>query len=436
MWKSGDNTMGLNWSGLGSALKAFSDKTKKMNTKIYSPEELEGYNKAIARGGVNMGALPDNLLRQLENTYTPYQKALRQWSNEKQAADKGGIFGSFNWDNLGDALGSIFSGGISDVIQGKAPGSGVSSLHPLMAIFDPISKLYSAGTGMMYDIAAGIDKAGKTDGSFWNKLAAAVDRSLDPSGAVDTATRYTGEAIKTALPAATPYLQTAGTAIGTLIGALTPITPFGGALVGNALGGKLQQGTRNKDYLDSWRDAGIVAGTYGVGKVVAPYLSSLVGGGTLGKVVGNLGSALAKKGVKTLASLMPNASWDTSVGGSEGVSNLLTALLGGATTNTSTGVSKALKALTGSTSSSLLTGKEVARRGLQSIGGESNTPKYAKNAISILTSNPSELSDAVANTEIRNAGMIKQPEWLVNTADMEREDKIDYMQAIKQLLST
>jgi hypothetical protein len=446
----GDNTMGFNWSGLRKQIsranqnRLFGYNTMGLNwselrkryedTRIYSPDELAELNRVIAATG-NYAALSDNAKAQLENTYTPEQKALRAWSNAKQAADRESNLGSFNWGNLGSALGSLFTGGISDMVRGEAPGTAINSLHPAMSIINPVTLFTSSASSLISDMIAGAKKASDTEGSFFDKIAAAIDRSLDINGAVDTATRYTGEGLKIAAPAITPYLQTAGTAIGTLIGMFTPITPFGGALVGNALGGKLQQGTSNKDYLKSWQDAGVVAGTYGLGKVVAPYLSSLVGGGTLGKVAGSLGKSVIGKALKAAMGLAKDSSGST-LASSGSRADLLKSLLTSANGSTeSTGINKAISTLIGGGGSALLTGKSLAG-GLDSTSITSPTAKYAKDALASLVSNPSELSDAMSNMALRNTGMIAQPEWLVNTADMDKEEKKDYTLAIKELMSS
>ena len=126
---SGDNTMGFNWSGL---LQQISRAKQNEDTRVYSPDELAELNRVIAKTGA-YSALSDNVKAQLENTYTPEQKQLRAWSNAKQAADKENSFGNL----LPGAIGSLLTGGISDVLQGKSPGAGLGSFSPFINIFNP-----------------------------------------------------------------------------------------------------------------------------------------------------------------------------------------------------------------------------------------------------------------------------------------------------------
>ena len=270
---SGDNTMGFNWSGL---LQQISRAKQNEDTRVYSPDELAELNRVIAKTGA-YSALSDNVKAQLENTYTPEQKALRAWSNAKQAADRENSFGNL----LPGAIGSLFTAGLSDVYQGNAPGAAISKMGPLASMINPVTANHTIFSGGLSDLIQGGDKAGKTDGSWLDKLGAGLDRAVDPNGMVDEHTRYAGDALYSIAPSLSPYMQKIGTALGSVIGSYIPVLgTAAGAAIGSGVGSKLGSGHRKLDYFGDLYDAG----------------QAYVGGSLGGGITGMLGKALVNTG--------------------------------------------------------------------------------------------------------------------------------------------
>ena len=271
---SGDNTMGLNWSGL---LQQISRAKQNEDTRVYSPDELAELNRVIAKTGA-YSALSDNVKAQLENTYTPEQKQLRAWSNAKQAADKANSFGGL----LPNALMSALSAGVYDVTQGEMPGNAFSKLGPLASMLNPVTFGLNVGTAGLSDLAYGIDKAGKTSGSWLDKVGAGLDRAVDINGVVDEGTRYAGDALYSIAPSLSPYMQKIGTTLGSVIGSYIPVLgTAAGAAIGSGVGSKLGSGHRKLDYFGDLYDAG------------QAYVGNSLGGGG---ITGMLGKALVNTG--------------------------------------------------------------------------------------------------------------------------------------------
>ena len=270
---SGDNTMGLNWSGL---LQQISRAKQNEDTRVYSPDELAELNRVIAKTGA-YSALSDNVKAQLENTYTPEQKQLRAWSNAKQAEDKANSFSGL----LPNALLSALSAGVYDVTQGEMPGNAFSKLGPLASMLNPVTFGLNVGTAGLSDLAYGIDKAGKTSGSWLDKVGAGLDRAVDINGVVDEGTRYAGDALYSIAPSLSPYMQKIGTALGSVIGSYIPVLgTAAGAAIGSGVGSKLGSGHRKLDYFGDLYDAG------------QAYVGNSLGGG----ITGMLGKALVNTG--------------------------------------------------------------------------------------------------------------------------------------------
>lgn len=336
---SGDNTMGLNWSGL---LQQISRAKQNEDTRIYSPDELAELNRVIAKTGA-YSALSDNAKAQLENTYTPEQKQLRAWSNAKQAADR-------ESSSFAGGVASLLTGGISDVFQGKSPGAGLGSFSPFINIFNP--GLVS-GYGVIDNLK---------EGDWAKAINYAVDPVTEPG--IDWLATSSGKQLEKLVPGVTQLGPTLGAFIG------TAIAPGYGTLAGYELGNKIKGGSA----LEGLIGGGTIGATYGLSSLLAPYVSPYISGisATVGNALddvvggtlaGNLGEKatswagnalinnLIKKGVNTGANALLGALTPS-------VANELSGLLTGSTDTTATDTTTG--GLLSSSKTNLLSTPEVA----------------------------------------------------------------------------
>ena len=249
----------------------------------------------------------------------------------------------FSWEGLLSGL----TLGLSDVVKGQMPGTDWAKQGLLTEVINPAAQVHSMFTGGATDLVYGIDKAGKSGGSFWDKVGVAADRAIDPFG-VDPATRATGEAIRDINPEVfdkniAPYLPAVGAAIGTLV------YPAAGTAAGYGIGTKLAQGQRNYDYLKDLAMAATIYATYGMGSGAGGAVRNLTGSAVLGGMTSGAISGAAA----SVPSAIQQHSWDPIWQG---------ALAGGAAGGVGTGArigayglgaSKAIANLTGKTAGSL-----------------------------------------------------------------------------------
>lgn len=252
--------------------------------RIYSADELAELNRVIAKTGAYSG-LSDNVKAQLENTYTPEQKALRAWSNAKQAADReNSAFGS--------GIASLFTGGLSDVVQGKAPGSGLGNLSPVMNFMNP-------GLVSGYGVVDNLK-----EGNWAKALNYAVDPVTEPG--IDWLATSSGKQLEKLVPGVTQL----GPTLGALIG--TAIAPGYGTLAGYELGNKIKGGSA----LEGVIGGGAIGATYGLSSLLSPYLSSVLGdkaGAVASKALGRIGGKAVNIGGKYLANALNPRSAATAV---------------------------------------------------------------------------------------------------------------------------
>ncbi len=317
------------------------------DTRTYSADELAELNKVIAATG-NYSALSDNVKAQLEGTYTDEQKALRDWSNAKQAADKESL--SFH-----GGIASLLTGGISDVLQGKSPGAGLGSFSPFVNIFNP--GLVS-GYGVIDNLK---------EGNWAKALNYAVDPVTEPG--IDWLATSSGKQLEKLVPGVTQLGPTLGALIGTVAGA-----PGWGTLAGAELGNKIKGGSAQ----DGLILGGTIGATYGLSSLLAPYISPYISGisATVGNALddvvggtlaGNLGEKatswagnalinnLIKKGVNTGTNALLGALTPSVASGGLG---LLTGSTGTDTATTDTGTTT--NGLLSSSKTDLLSTPEVA----------------------------------------------------------------------------
>lgn len=214
----------------------------------YTPEEVLEYKNFIGTHG-GFERLPTALQGLIWNGATDKERSLAQYAWAKKAQDNPGI------GNPLKGIASFLTAGVSDLFQGNTPGSGAIGMTA--DVFNAPSGvknwLQNLGSSITTfggsDLVEGFKKADKMEGSFWDKLGAGFDRSVDPGGTVDTHTRVTGDAIYNLWPEITPYLKSLGTTIGTAVGSIIPgIGNIAGAAIGTGIGSKLGSGTRNYDY--------------------------------------------------------------------------------------------------------------------------------------------------------------------------------------------
>lgn len=148
-------------------------------------------------------------------------------------------------------------------------------------------------TGGLSDLALGIKKGIETEGPWYEKIGAGIDRSLDPGGSVDYSLRTLGSILpdsggfKQALPAI-------GGAVGGTIGSvlLPGIGTVGGAAAGAGIGSKLAGDT----YAAGFLNAGISGATAYAGSALSGALSGLTSGATAGVTSAEL-AAIADSGI-------------------------------------------------------------------------------------------------------------------------------------------
>jgi hypothetical protein len=251
------------------------------------------------------------------------------------------------YDFSGSGLLSGLTLGLSDVVKGHMPGTDWADQGILTQIVNPASQVHSMFTGGAADLVYGIDKAGKSGGSFWDKFGVAADRAIDPFG-VDPATRATGEAVRDINPEAfdkniAPYLPAVGAVIGTLV------YPAAGTAGGYGIGTKLAQGHRNYDYLKDLAMAAAIYATYGMGSGAGGAVQNLTGSAVLGGIT----SGAVSGAMSGVPSAIQQKSWNPLWQG---------ALAGGVAGGIGTGArigayglgaSKAIANLTGKTAGSL-----------------------------------------------------------------------------------
>jgi hypothetical protein len=317
------------------------------DTRTYSADELAELNKVIAATG-NYSALSDNVKAQLENTYTDEQKALRDWSNAKQAADRESL-------PFSGGIASLLTGGISDVLQGNSPGAGLGSFSPFVNIFNP--GLVS-GYGVIDNLK---------EGNWAKALNYAVDPVTEPG--IDWLATSSGKQLEKLVPGVTQLGPTVGALIGTVAGA-----PGWGTLAGYELGNKIKGGSE----LEGLIGGAAIGATYGLSDLLSPYISPYISGisatvgntlddvvgGTLAGTIGEKATSwagnalinnLIKKGVNTGANALLGALTPS-------VANELSGLLTGSTgTDTTTaGTGTTTGGLLSTAKTNLLSTPEVA----------------------------------------------------------------------------
>jgi hypothetical protein len=248
----------------------------------YTPEEVLEYKNFIGTHG-GFERLPTALQGLIWNGATDEERSLAQYAWAKKAQDNPGI---------GGGIASLFTGGLSDVVQGKAPGSGLGNLSPVMNFMNP-------GLVSGYGV---IDNLKKGD---WAKaLNYAIDPVTEPG--IDYLATKSGEGIEKLVPGFTQY----GPALGALIG--TAVAPGYGTLAGYELGNKIKGGSA----LEGVIGGATIGATYGLSSLLSPYLSSVMGkkaGAVAGKALGGIGGKAVNIGSKYLANVLNPRSAATAI---------------------------------------------------------------------------------------------------------------------------
>jgi len=175
---------------------------------------------------------------------------------------------------------SLATGGLSDVVQGDAPGASLGKVGEYAAaIFNP-----ALASG--YNIAEGVKEGD------WGKV---IENFVDPitEPGLDKIARGSGEVLMDAVPALVPYAPAIGSAIGALVGNVP------GALAGYELGNKIAGGSHEQAILGG----ATIGATAGLGSVISPYISGAMPTGA----VGNALSGATTGAITGAAGALPNA---------------------------------------------------------------------------------------------------------------------------------
>ena len=197
---------------------------------------------------------------------------------------------------------------------------------------------------------------------------------------------------------ATPYV---GAAMGSIIGGAT-----GGAV--SAAPTALEQ--------HSWTPiarGGVIGGVAGgVSSGISGVVAAETGSQVLGRVAGNIASKLVKTAVAM--GQTPNMTQIRQ----QAITQAMQQMQTGARTNTD-----------------LSTSDTIGNSQSYNIGGIAN-PSYSpmESPRQPTVSNSGELSTLVAQARQRNIGAELDPSWLTTMASMDKEQRIDYKQAIKELV--
>lgn len=239
----------------------------------YTPAEVSEYKNFVGTYG-GFERLPSSLQTQIWDSSTEEEQALAKFAAARKAEDNPGI---------GGAISSLFTGGLSDVVQGNAPGSGLGNLSPIMSFMNP--GLVS-GYGVIDNLK---------EGNWAKALNYAIDPITEPG--IDYLATASGKQLEKLVPGVTQY----GPTLGALIG--TAIAPGYGTLAGFELGNKIKGGSA----LDGVLGGAAIGATYGLSSLLSPYLSGVLGdkaGAVVGKAIGNIGGKALNIGGKLLSNYL------------------------------------------------------------------------------------------------------------------------------------
>jgi hypothetical protein len=239
----------------------------------YTPAEVSEYKNFVGTYG-GFERLPSSLQAQIWDSSTEEEQALAKFAAARKAEDNPGI---------GGAISSLFTGGLSDVVQGNAPGSGLGNLSPIMSFMNP--GLVS-GYGVIDNLK---------EGNWAKALNYAIDPITEPG--IDYLATASGKQLEKLVPGVTQY----GPTLGALIG--TAIAPGYGTLAGFELGNKIKGGSA----LDGVLGGAAIGATYGLSSLLSPYLSGVLGdkaGAVAGKAIGNIGGKAVNIGGKLLSNYL------------------------------------------------------------------------------------------------------------------------------------
>lgn len=151
-----------------------------------------------------------------------------------------------------DSVASVLTGGISDALQGNAPGSALGSdfAQYVMPFANP-------GAVSGFGVYKGID-----EGEWAKAIQYAVDPITEPG--IDVLARKTGAELNRAIPGIADYYRP----IGTLVG--TAVAPGWGTLAGYELTNKMAQGSADQALVGG----AIIGATSGIGSLLSSAGSS------------------------------------------------------------------------------------------------------------------------------------------------------------------
>ena len=383
-----------------------------------------------------------------------------------------------------DALGSVLTGGLSDIVRGQSAFSGAINYGAEQGLYDKSHAKWLGNLsrnlmgGPVGDVVDAVSAYSSTKGSFWDKLAAGIDRSIDPGGTVDYTLRKTGDNLYDVFPAISQVANTAGTVIGGIVGSYFPVIgTTAGAAIGSGIGAKIGSGNREYNYAGDLLKSGII--------MASPYvtggLGTAVGAATGSQVIGGLVGGAASGALGGIPQSIKEGSFTPMLGGAltGAVAGGAGAATGGAASSlgASQGISGAVGKLASSiagtlTKQALASGQQIdenairkqaynlAMNQVHNTGEITSThpnlveTNYTELPISeptqqtgIFSQTPqglqlptvarsSDLSNEVASTGTMNIGRLKGPDWYLGNVARDKEQRVDHLLAIKKLLTS
>ena len=383
-----------------------------------------------------------------------------------------------------DAIGSVLSGGLSDIVRGQSAFSGAINYGAEQGLYDKSHAKWLGNLsrnlmgGPVGDVIDAVGAYSSTKGSFWDKLGAGIDRSIDPGGTVDYTLRKTGDNLYDVFPAISQVANTAGSVIGGIVGSYIPVIgTAAGAAIGSGIGSKIGSGTREYNYLGDFAKAGV---SY-VGGSVAQGVGSSIGQATSSKVIGGLTGGAAGGAVGGIPQSIREKSFTPMLGGALTgaiAGGVGTAVGGGASSlGASEGLTKVVSKLASNiagtlTKQALASGQQVDENAIRkqaynlAMNQVHNTGEITSMHPNLVETNytelpiseptqqtsifsqvpqglqlptvarSSDLSNEVASTGTMNIGRLKGPDWYLGNVARDKEQRVDHLLAIKKLLTS
>jgi hypothetical protein len=301
---------------------------------------------------------------------------------------------------------SALTGGVSDILQGNSWLSGTK--NAVLEVAGPqlggaINQWLVPGGSTF----SNLDSAIKS-GDWWKAVDAIIDSPQ--FGSVDYITRHD---VAPMIPESVkPYATSLGSLIGSIWG---PI----GASAGYGIGSKIA----GQDYGSGILGSASVLGAGYAGQ----YAGSAIGSLTGSKLAGSAAGKLASTGVKALGGLAKTAILGRP-GGAQGVASMLSGV--GSGTSVAGGGISAGGSVDPLSSSIAATSNQAT--------SSSSLPASNTQYRSLGGTNRSVFSDenSVAGNGLFNTGLQPSPEWTASNVAKTKDEQIDYIKAIRELVTS